>query len=220
VAVSAAETSTSSPHCFTPLSRRKIFKLVVSISVSTVALPSHPSFATGIDKYVKKKDLDPIETYVPPVLAARDQLLDSKPQLDSSDNAESIRGALRSGAFDGLRDNIRVIGLYAQKAGRSDSASLVKNFFSSLQTYDAALFSSVRYSTWDSDDLRNKLEGVVKAMDDLLDTVPRGALEKSKSVVEKVRSSASGAENGSGGTDAEGAPEEMTTTTKNLDLLF
>ena len=51
----------------------------------------------GMDRYVKKKDFDPIETYVPPLLTARDQLLDDRNLLDSADNAESIRSNLRSG---------------------------------------------------------------------------------------------------------------------------
>jgi hypothetical protein len=36
--------------------------------------PDHPYLQAGINKYIKKKQLDPLETYVPLVLEARQQL--------------------------------------------------------------------------------------------------------------------------------------------------
>jgi hypothetical protein len=36
--------------------------------------PHHHSFPQGLDRYVKKKKLDPLDTYVPLVLEAREVL--------------------------------------------------------------------------------------------------------------------------------------------------
>eukprot|EP00951_Prasinocladus_malaysianus_P015473 scaffold118623_cov47-Prasinocladus_malaysianus.AAC.1 len=109
-----------------------------------------------MDRYIKKKDLDPLETYIPAILAAKDQLVESMALLDSASNAPEARRLLRegksaqylttpkpdirhmsnatgigcalhnldrieqelnnqsAGPFTGLRDNIRVVGLYAE----------------------------------------------------------------------------------------------------------
>ena len=49
------------------------------------------------EKYIKRKDLDPLETYVPPVMAARDQLQKSAAILNGAEDAEPARQMLREG---------------------------------------------------------------------------------------------------------------------------
>lgn len=57
----------------------------------------------GISQYVKKRKLDPIESYIPPILAAKLELQLAKAGL--AENLEEARQLLRTGPFDGVRDN-------------------------------------------------------------------------------------------------------------------
>ena len=48
---------------------------------------------------------------------------------------------LRSGAFAGLRDNIRALGEYAvQNGAAKDAGTLVQGFFRKLEAFDLALY--------------------------------------------------------------------------------
>ena len=67
-----------------------------------VAFPT-PAFARGFDRYIKKRELDPLDSYLPPIVAAREGIRSAKPAL-AADPAGG-RELLRSGPFDGIRDN-------------------------------------------------------------------------------------------------------------------
>lgn len=75
------------------------------------------SCSRGLSRYIKRKNLDPLETYVPLVLEARGQL-DASGALLAKDK-DAARSLLRSGAFSGLRDNIRALGEYAVTNGKA-----------------------------------------------------------------------------------------------------
>lgn len=80
-------------------------------AVAAAADTSSSYTRRGLGAYIKKKQLDPLDTYVPLVLEARDQLdAVGRAMLDQTAAARQL---LRSGAFTGLRDNIRAIGEYA-----------------------------------------------------------------------------------------------------------
>lgn len=55
------------------LSRRQALGTALGTGYLLLSSPAYA--ARGLDRYIKKKGLDPIDTYVPPVLQARDQLL-------------------------------------------------------------------------------------------------------------------------------------------------
>lgn len=180
--------------------------------------------ASGLGRYIKKKSLDPLETYVPLVLQAQEQLLALKGNIgapprrqtavsrgDSTASSEggvwkqpvhvgqlalyqhmcervaaptcpqavvsgappaslvhhpskhapprsaapftrnpvadltSSRDALRSGAFSGLRDNIRALGEYAvQNGAAADAGALVNGFFRKLEAFDLLLYRAAQ----------------------------------------------------------------------------
>ncbi|CAN7095733.1 unnamed protein product, partial [Brassica rapa subsp. narinosa] len=64
--------------------------------------------STLIDKYVKRKRLDPLEAYVPPVILAQLQFQDLEKILSvDKPEFEACRSVLRSGPASSLRVNIR-----------------------------------------------------------------------------------------------------------------
>lgn len=120
--------------------------LLASVLLATNSAPAH----AGLDRYVKKKKLDPLDTYVPLVLEARDVLAELDGVMDKDPSA--ARQQLRSGPFSGMRDNIRALGQYAALpaadggAGLSeaDAGQLVSGFFRALEDYDLLLYNAVR----------------------------------------------------------------------------
>lgn len=93
----------------------------------------------GFDKYIKKKALDPLVSYIPVLLIASEQL--EYVQLAASDlGCEETRSLLRKGAFVGLRDNIRAVGEYSTEiCGKETAQVRVKRVFASLEALDGAL---------------------------------------------------------------------------------
>eukprot|EP00873_Tetraselmis_striata_P039013 jgi/Tetstr1/459277/TSEL_004677.t1 len=202
----AAAASPSSTSRATPLSRRGAL-LAKSAPFAAWLLAGGSAQARGMDAYIKKKGMEPLDSYVPPVLAARDQLDGTLPLLGDPANAEDVRQMMRKGPFSGLRDNIRVLGLNAAKSGRGDSSDLVGGFFSALQAYDAALFQTTRSEGGPyPEGIREKAEAAIAALDKVLATVPEEMLAKSRRVLDVLDS-----------TEESDAP---TTAPQNLDLLF
>jgi hypothetical protein len=94
----------------------------------------------GIDKYIKKKQLDPLSAYLPSVLVAQSQLLDV-PDAAETFGLEPARALLREGAFLGVRDSIRAIGEYAARTIGTDSAKAqVTAFFKAIEELDLEIF--------------------------------------------------------------------------------
>jgi hypothetical protein len=85
-----------------------------SVAQAVDAQPS-TSGSRGLDAYIRKKQLDPLDTYVPLVLEAREQLARASDLVEA--DVRAARQLLRSGPLGGLRDNVRAIGEYALKNG-------------------------------------------------------------------------------------------------------
>jgi hypothetical protein len=150
----------------------------------------NPAVTRGLGKYVKKKKLDKIDTYLPPLFLARDQLVRvGRVMLQSPSEAREL---LRSGAFSGLRENIRSVGEYVSRDKEDEALGkkLVAKFFSELEAADFALLSATRStgenSGLDVEATRARLDGSIKALDELIGQVPEDIVEKAKGIASAV----------------------------------
>lgn len=111
----------------------------------------------------------------------------------SGNDAKAARALLRSGPFNGLRDNIRAIGEYAASSSQlADASSLVGGFFKQLEDFDRLLYESVRDNKELTADIaRSQLSASVSALDKLIATVPPDVLAKSCQIVDVVNSKGS-----------------------------
>ncbi|XP_021277646.1 uncharacterized protein LOC110411700 isoform X3 [Herrania umbratica] len=76
-----------------------------------------------LDKYVKRKKLDPLEVYVPAVILTEFQIKDLEKTLEVDKPEYAIcRSLLRSGPAASLRINIRAVAQYASDAGSGENA--------------------------------------------------------------------------------------------------
>ncbi|BDA41458.1 hypothetical protein COCOBI_02-2380 [Coccomyxa sp. Obi] len=169
------------------LDRRQALLHLSMAYIAQRALPADAAERRGIGRYIKKKALDPLITYVPAVLQAQKQLLNAG-QLMGEDPVEA-RVALRSGAFEGLRDNVRALGEYAasnKSATEQEAKELVAQAFGTLQDFDFELFQAIRNKEKVSDDAGAKLQSAVHALDGLLATVPASELDKAKDILEAI----------------------------------
>ncbi|EEF46137.1 hypothetical protein RCOM_0707290 [Ricinus communis] len=99
---------------------------LVSISLLASHLftfPNHAKAASFLDKYVKKKKLDPLEAYVPAVILTQFQIKDLEKTLEvDQPQFANCRSLLRSGPAASLRVNIRAVAQYASDAGSGNTA--------------------------------------------------------------------------------------------------
>lgn len=77
---------------------------------ASLAVESNPAVTAGLNKYIKKKKLDSIDTYVPQLLEARNQLVRTE-RVMIQDPA-SARSLLRTGVFKGIRANVRYVQIF------------------------------------------------------------------------------------------------------------
>ncbi|CAL5222659.1 g5056 [Coccomyxa viridis] len=150
-----------------------------------------------MNRYIKKKSLDPLETYVPAVIQAREQLVDAGKLMVQDPIEARIR--LRSSAFEGLRDNIRALGEYAttnNAASERAAKDLVNRTFGTIQDFDFQLFSANRNKEPVGKEAETKLEQAISAMDDLLATVPADSMSKAREVLKSIESRALARSNG------------------------
>ncbi|GLC40750.1 hypothetical protein PLESTB_000026400 [Pleodorina starrii] len=177
------------PRLQTPtLDRRDVLLLSSSLVVSHLAqlTGSSPAHAAGqgLNRYIRRKTLDPLETYVPLVLEARGVLSQAK-SLAAKD-VGAARELLRQGPFSGLRDNVRAIGEYAARDGRTTEVGpLVTGFFKALESYDQLLYDCLREKTFPKpEDVDARIQELYTAFDRLLATVPPEILERANRVLE------------------------------------
>lgn len=132
------------------------------------------------------------------------------------EDPSAARKQLRSGAFNGMRDNVRALGQYAalpaSEGGSgladADADQLVQGFFRALEDYDLLLYNAVReakqqaekQAKQDEDEptavdpavgldksaAGDKLRLAVQRLDKLLATVPADVLAKAQQVLDKV----------------------------------
>lgn len=146
----------------------------------------------ALDKYVKRKKLDPLETYVPAILLSQDQFeeIEQELQSDNPKYADS-RSLLRSGPAASLRVNIRAIAQYASEAGNGKVASdAVDQCVSALEELDSLLFRASRNDSKASIvTMKSKVQMAVAALNRLLQTVPSPVLDKGKVIADAYRES-------------------------------
>eukprot|EP00890_Picochlorum_soloecismus_P001367 jgi/Picsp_1/2230/NSC_05694-R1_hypothetical protein CHLNCDRAFT_58696 [Chlorella variabilis] len=160
----------------------------LSLMASFACAPAYAeneAITRGLGKYVKRKKLDRIDSYVPPLFRARDQLIRiGRVMLQSPTEA---REQLRSGAFSGLRENVRSVGEYvSEQKGSDEGKVLVRNFFQELEGLDFVLLSSSREGELRADEARTKLDSTIKRLDLLLEEIPKDILDKARNVIDVV----------------------------------
>ncbi|CAM6051847.1 unnamed protein product [Sphagnum compactum] len=139
----------------------------------------------ALSKYIKRKKLDPLETYVPTVVLAQRQFEDvggilvrEKPEFSDA------RSLLRSGPAGSLRTDIRAVAQYAAEAGEGKAATdAVEQCLSALEDLDSLLIRASRSESSASvDTMKDRVSAAVTALDRLLATVPSPVLEKGKAI--------------------------------------
>lgn len=150
-----------------------------------IAWPSSVLAERGLSRYIRKKQLDPLVTYVPLVLEARNQLAASWALVTQEDDPKAARELLRTGALGSVRDNVRALGEYAVKNGAVSSAGeLVTSFFMSLEEYDQKLLAVVKQAAaLNTEETRLSLDQAVSALDTLIATVPSADLDKARAIL-------------------------------------
>uniref|UniRef100_A0A0E0K9H2 DUF7880 domain-containing protein n=1 Tax=Oryza punctata TaxID=4537 RepID=A0A0E0K9H2_ORYPU len=149
--------------------------------------------ASPFDKYVKKKKLEPLETYVPAVLLTQDQFRDLEKSLEfEKPRYDESRSLLRSGPASSLRINIRAVAQYASSSGQGKAASdAVDKCLRALEDLDSLLLQASRNNPSASVDvMRSKISVALGALDNLLQTVPSAVLDKGKAIADAYRTPA------------------------------
>ncbi|CAH2060591.1 unnamed protein product [Thlaspi arvense] len=156
-----------------------------------VLLPNDAIAGSLIDKYVKRKKLDPLEAYVPPVILAQLQIQDLEQILNvEKPEFEACRSLLRSGPASSLRVNIRAVAQYASDAGYSQTASNdVDRCLRALEEMDSLFLRASRKDPNATVELmKSQLGTALTALDSILQTVPSQVLDKGKAMAEVYRS--------------------------------
>jgi len=149
--------------------------------------------ASPLDKYVKRKKLEPLETYVPAVLLTIDQFVDLEKSLEfEKPRFDETRSLLRSGPASSLRINIRAVAQYADSTGQGKAASdAVDECLRALEDLDSLLLHASRNDpTASVETMRSKISVALGALDNLLQTVPSAVLDKGKVIADAYRTPA------------------------------
>ncbi|XP_075514986.1 uncharacterized protein LOC142549757 isoform X2 [Primulina tabacum] len=140
-----------------------------------------------LDRYVKKKNLDPLETYIPAVLLTGLQMkeLEHSLEVDQPKFAD-CRNLLRSGPASSFRVNIRAVAQYASDAGNGKPAfSAVDQCLRALEELDSLLLQASRsQSKAPIESMKLKIVAALDAMDSLLKFVPSEVLDKAKAMAD------------------------------------
>ncbi|WVZ55682.1 hypothetical protein U9M48_006311 [Paspalum notatum var. saurae] len=146
--------------------------------------------ASPLDKYVKRKKLEPLEAYVPAVLLTIDQFVDLEKSLEfEKPRYDESRSLLRSGPASSLRINIRAVAQYASSNGQGKAASdAVDECLRALEDLDSLLLHASRNDPSASvETMRSKISVALGALDNLLQTVPSAVLDKGKAIADAYR---------------------------------
>ncbi|KAL5559538.1 hypothetical protein UlMin_035749 [Ulmus minor] len=182
--------------CFSPSSGnwRESRRLVsISLLLSNLLLfPNESTAASIFDKYVKRKKLDPLESYVPAVILTQLQIQDLEKSLEvDQPQYDSCRSLLRSGPAASFRINIRAVAQYASEDGNGKTATDdVDQCLRALEELDSML---LRASRNDRDasvkSMKAKITLALDSLEGLLNTVPPDVLDKAKAIADSYRNS-------------------------------
>lgn len=146
--------------------------------------------ASLLDKYVKRKKLDPLEAYVPAVILTEFQIKDLEKTLEGDEPQFGLcRSLLRSGPAASLRVNIRAVAQYASDSGNGKTAfNDVDDCLRSLEELDSLLLHASRNDPEASvKSMKAKINSALNALDSLLQTVPSDVLSKGKVIADSYR---------------------------------
>ncbi|XP_021277645.1 uncharacterized protein LOC110411700 isoform X2 [Herrania umbratica] len=166
---------------------------LVSISMLFSHLLLVPNYAIAgsfLDKYVKRKKLDPLEVYVPAVILTEFQIKDLEKTLEVDKPEYAIcRSLLRSGPAASLRINIRAVAQYASDAGSGENAfNDVDQCLRALEELDSLLLRASRNNPEASvKSMKAKIGTALNALDSLLQTVPSDVLNQGREVADAYR---------------------------------
>ncbi|WCJ29332.1 hypothetical protein M5689_010973 [Euphorbia peplus] len=173
-------------------SRRRLVSLSL-LTVSPFLMNNHnATAATLLDKYVKKKRLDPLEAYVPAVILTLLQIKDLEKSLEVEDpQFASCRSLLRSGPAGSLRINIRAVAQYASDSGRGNTASNdVDQCLRALEELDSLLLRALRNDRGASvKSMKANIDVALNSLQSLLQTVPSDVLDQAKAIADAYRKS-------------------------------
>ncbi|XP_004501433.1 uncharacterized protein [Cicer arietinum] len=161
----------------------------ISLLLSHFLLIPNRAAAEGsfMDKYVKRKKLDPLEAYVPAVILTQFQIKDLEKTLEGNEPQFALcRSFLRSGPAASLRINIRAVAQYASDSGNGKTAfNSVDECLRSLEELDSLLLRASRNDPEASvKSMKAKVKSALIALDSLLQTVPSDVLSKGKVVAD------------------------------------
>ncbi|KAK9839201.1 hypothetical protein WJX81_001001 [Elliptochloris bilobata] len=180
--------STSVQSQIAPLGSERLLMLLPPALLLMQCRPPAARAQGGLSRYIKKRRLEPLENYVPAVVAAREQLVACGSQLDSK--PAELRKQLRNGAFLGVRENIRAVGEWAAAGRPGDdqrqASQLVAAVFSTLQGFDQELDQAAREGRAVALAAGERLAEATAALDALLATVPEPLLERAQHVAAAV----------------------------------
>ncbi|KAG0456161.1 hypothetical protein HPP92_023949 [Vanilla planifolia] len=151
---------------------------------------AYPNFAVAgsiFDKYVKRKKLDPLETYVPAVLLTEEQFKDLEKYLDNEQPKFDVsRSLLRTGPAASLRINIRAVAQYAADYGKGKTASdAVDRCLRALEDLDSLLLHASRNDPSATvQSMKGKITIALESLDSLLQTVPSSVIDKGKAIAD------------------------------------
>ncbi|MEW5301606.1 MAG: hypothetical protein WDW36_004456 [Sanguina aurantia] len=114
-------------------------------AADTPALSARPARRRGLDQYIQRKQLDPLETYLPIVIQAQQQIEESGRLAPT--NLVAAKLLLRTGPLLGIRENIRAIGEYAEQRNPTSESYAAKNKGSLLQDVINGVPFSTKSST-------------------------------------------------------------------------
>lgn len=173
-------------------SRRSVSIALLIFNCISIPTPPHAFAASDglLDRYVKRKRLDPLDVYVPPVLLTQFQIKDLEKTLEGDQpQYASCRSVLRSGPAASLRVNIRAVAQYASDSGQGKAATDdVDQCLRALEDLDSLLLRASRNDQQASVGLmKAKIVVALGALDSLLQTVPSPILDKGKAIADAYR---------------------------------
>ncbi|KAL7185643.1 hypothetical protein ACSBR2_027567 [Camellia fascicularis] len=158
---------------------------------AAISLPTADAMAGSIlDKYVKRKKLEPLEAYVPAVILTQLQIQDLGKTLEiNQPQYTSCRNLLRSGPAASLRINIRAVAQYASDSGNGKIAGQnVDQCLRALEELDSLFLHASRNDPEASvESMKAKISIALDALDGLLETVPSDVLAKGKAIADAYR---------------------------------
>ncbi|XP_050884749.1 uncharacterized protein LOC127087870 isoform X2 [Lathyrus oleraceus] len=120
----------------------------ISLVLSPFLLIPNRADAEGnlLDRYAKRKKLEPLETYVPAVILTQFQIEDLDKTLEGDEPQFALcRSLLRSGPAASLRINIRAVAQYASDSGNGKTAfNNVDECLRSIEELDSLLLRASR----------------------------------------------------------------------------